>query len=192
MTEQPDLPGTKSAPQKGGLGSKFEGELNFVHEFYLMKGIVDVVKNPVEWAYGGNAKKHDAVTPQGRYLVRKKSNVDYSGGNDRGTYIFDAKETKDNYFPFSSITDEQVTRLKQSAKCRTRSGVMINFTTLDRVFFVPIAHFLPRYENWKKQAGRAKPGTASLSVEDCERIGVEVFRDRIAGFWDWYRAIGNG
>lgn len=199
MSFQETLPGVKHVSHSN-LGEGFEDELNAVHRFYLLNAVVDVVKNPNAWDFARDkfywkykkiyedGGREAARTGDGRFLMRVYSEVDYSGGG----FIFDAKETKQNKFPFSMVHDQQVHRLRQSARCGSRAGLMIKFSSLDRVFFVPIEAFSKKYERWLAQSAvRAKAGTASLSITECEEIGKEIFRSKHNQLWDWYSVLNK-
>ncbi len=197
MPIQPTLP-TISRANHSNRGKDFESELEAVHEFYRRQGLVDMVKNPNEWKMIGKNPPKDRHSPTvaqngtGYWMRMILSDCDFSGGGGTGNFIFDAKETSKNNFPFSMIRDHQVYRLKQSARCKVTAGVMIKFTTVSRVFFIPIEAFDKKYENWLKQSMvRAKNGTASLSLPECENIGVEIFRHRQNMLWDWLAVIGK-
>jgi penicillin-binding protein-related factor A (putative recombinase) len=201
--EQPSLLGIDRADHshRGGV---FERELEAVHLRYRIAGTVDVVKNPSGWDFARgqdfykaranyNAGQDNAArTAAGGYLQRVYSDVDFSGGNGTGAFCFDAKETKGSRLPLSNVKGHQVTRLKQSARCGTTAGLMVKFTEHDRVFFVPIAAFEPKYEAWLRQStAKAAPGTASLSIPECESLGAEIFRDKMNRLWDWYQVLGR-
>lgn len=202
--EQPNLLGINRADHSN-LGKAFEEELEFMHKQYRREGAVDVVQNPNSWEFARGEHWHfykklfhqkdhkAALTGDGRPLMRVYSEVDFSGGNGEQSFCFDAKMTKGSRFPFDSIKPLQVTRLKESARCGTCAGVMIQFYEHRRVFFISIEKFAPKYDAWYKTSDlrgvRAKPGTASLSIEECEQIGVEVFRRGNSDYWDWYAVL---
>jgi recombination protein U len=197
--KQTNLPGLNRADHRN-LGKNFEAEIEAVNDFYRMQGIVDVVKNPNEWRYcsfkefsrhEANRSRIAARTCDSQYLIMQSSDVDFSGGNDRGSYVFDTKETAKESFPLTSVRDNQLIRLRQSAKCGTIAGFLVKFTALDRVFFAHISFIDEKFVQWKKQTGRrAAPGTASISFEEMQERAVEVFRAK-NGLWDWYKAIGK-
>lgn len=188
------------------LGKEFEEELAAVHALYLRQGVVDVVQNPNAWDFARGREFHNyrlkfdkgertaAKTGDGRYLMRVYSDVDFSGGNGRLTFCFDAKETKGERFPLSNIKPQQIVRLRQSARCGTIAGTLIKFSELDRVFFAPIVYLEKRFEQWTIASygkRRAKPGVASVSISEFEQHGVEIFRHKNSRLWDWFAVLGG-
>lgn len=194
-----------------GRGLEFEQELEAANAFYLQKGLCDVVKNPSAWDFArgrdwhtyknlwGQKHSNSALTGDGRYLMRIRSDVDFSGGgrlpNGKGSFsiAFDAKESGDDRFPFGNIKSHQVHRLKQSAKCGGIAGVFIKMKKADRVFFLSVERLQTAYEKWEinRAVGRqTKRGEASFSIEDLERIGVEIFKGN-NGLWDWLKIFDS-
>lgn len=186
------------ATNHANRGKEFENELKATHEFYLLRGLADIVQNPNAWDFC-NANLFNAIatknphgvakTAAGSTIRRIKSNVDFSGGGNCRTFIFDAKQTTGQSFPLAKVEEHQIVRLRRSAKCGNTAGLMIKFSELDRVFWIDADTLEERYTAWKKQPGKAARGTASLSIADLEANGVEIARDRINGLWDWLRSI---
>lgn len=197
-----NLPGIKVADH-ADRGKQFEDDLCALHHFYLERGICDVVQNPNAWEFAQKQHywkykkifeergRHAAQTGDGRYLMRVRSAVDFSGGNATFSICFDAKQTEQKNFPLEKVSPEQVKRLKMSDRCGTIAGLMVWFVEPDRVFFVPSAYLTERYEKWEKLSfgkRRAPPGTASLSIADLEANGREIFKD-INKYWDWFTIL---
>ena len=151
------LPSLFAVADHSNRGSDFESELETVHELYLRQGIVDVVKNPSAWVYcsSGNYSQmviHDpgsvARDGNGRPMRRVRSNVDYAGGNGNGVFIFDAKQTSGKTLPLANIHEHQILRLRRSAKCGCKAGIMVKFTSLNRVFFIDIQWLAVKFDKW--------------------------------------------
>src|SRR5438045_1599613 len=182
------------------LGRAWENELEAVHDFYRLQGKADIVKNPNDWdfiserEYSIASTKYNAGmfarTDNGRRLMRARSDVDFSGGGKGFAICFDAKFTEKPHFPLANISDHQLVRLKQSARCGTIAGFMIKLGVHDRVFFLPIKQADERFMHWQTHRGRrAKPGMASINVDDLASIGVEITQSKINGLWDWLPVI---
>lgn len=184
-----------------GLGAEFEKEFAAANEFYLQRSLIDVVQNPnsFDFARGSDFYKYKALyeqgdnraarTGDGRYLMRVYSEVDFSGGNGRFSIRFDCKETEKERFAFGNIKPHQMHRLRRSARCGGFAGFFIKMKSVDRVFFVPVEKLQKAYEKWEINRAirrRTKAGEASLSVEDLETIGTEVFKNK-AGLWDYLK-----
>lgn len=197
--------GEKSVADHSKLGEEFERELQATHDWYLKNSIVDVVKVPSAWdfARGQDHYKYKllyekgapnaARLPNGTYLMRVRSEVDFSGGNDRFCFQFDAKATEENNFPFKNVEDNQIYRLKRAAKCGTNAGLMIKFSKFNRVFFAPVAMVAPKFDAWFRQSSgvRSKPGTASLSIAELEAGALEIKQNKFQ-LWDWYPVLTAG
>lgn len=200
---QQSLPGTKAPVSHSKRGKIFEGELETLHDWYRFQRIVDVVKNPEKWTCVGKLEEKQtadqylqgkgdnfAVTGLGWIYKRENSEVDYSGGNDLCSFIFDAKETTRKDFPMEKLKTHQISRLYQSSQCRTVAGFMILFVKLDRCFFAPVSFVRKKEEIWLRQQGkRATPGTASITVAELEQNGKEIFRHRHNALFDWYSVL---
>lgn len=201
---QNTLPGVTRSDNKN-KGKEFEACLEAAHDFYRIQGLIDVVRNAETWVCIDKLKKEQraedvlqhvyknspviAINGQGWIYKKQNSDVDFSGGNGSIAVVFDAKECGEDVFPLKYLKTHQITRLKQSAKCRTIAGFMIWFYRLDRVFFAPIAFVAKKEEIWLRQAARAKAGTASISLEEFETHCVEVFKNKRGAFWDWFTYV---
>lgn len=180
-------------------GADFERELEAVHEYYLLCGIADIVKNPSSWIFCGHAEYNRlkeqnpglvALDGNRRPMKRARSNVDFSGGNADLAFCFDAKQVKGKSLPLSNVHAHQVLRLRRSAKCGVVAGLMVKFSDVDRVFFLGAAQLEAKYEGWQKQTGkRAKVGTASIAIAELEEVGEEIAKIKVNGLWDWYSVL---
>lgn len=183
------------------LGRGFEKELAAVHEWYRLQGLADIEKNPSAWAFisekeyreklwlvekGKGAAGSLAVCDNGRKMMRVTSDVDFTGGGKDFSVCFDAKETKEDRMPMSGLRPHQIQRLMMSSRCGVIAGFMIKLLKANRVFFVPVKFVRGKEEELLKQTSRrAKPGTASLSIEEMEVNGIEIFRHKMNTLWDW-------
>lgn len=188
------------------LGRSFERELEATHEWYRAQNLADVIKNPNEWQFVSEKQYAErqklvslgkfpagsaAACDNGRKIFRVKSDVDFSGGGKRFSVMFDAKETSGKNFPLSNIKGHQIQRMVNSSRCGVIAGFMIKI--VDRVFFVPASVVRAKENKLLVQRGRrAKPGTASFSIEELEANAVEIPRNRINMLWDWYSVLAKG
>lgn len=192
-------------------GLSTEKQLIAAHDYYRLQGIADVVKNPSEWIYiseaeyrrlkekqerGGIKRGTLAVTDDLRKMRRVPSDVDFAGGGKCSSghfaICFDAKESAGMRIPLANFKEHQIRRLLQSARCGNIAGFMIRMSDHDRMFFAAAQFIEKRYTDWIKQTygnRKAKPGTASISVEELEANAIEIFRHRTGGFWDWHGAL---
>lgn len=178
------------------LGRSWERELEAVHDLYRLEGKADVVKNPNDWTFI-TQRQHEkqrfkygpgyfAKTMDGKYMMRSQSDVDFSGGGKNFSVCFDAKHCEAKTFPISSMAEHQIHRLRQSARCGAIAGFMLQMVMFDRVFFIPVKYADDRMMAYRRQrvGGRAKAGTASISLSDLVNNCVEIPRSR-AGIRDW-------
>lgn len=187
-------------------GRGFEMELAAVHDWYRMQGKADIVQNPSAWAFISDKEYLErlkaiekgkaspgtlAVTDNGMKLMRVPSDVDFSGGGANFAICFDAKETREMRVPLFHLKTHQIHRLMLSSRCGTIAGFMIKFTKPGRVFFIPARYARDKEDQLLKQTGRkrAKAGTASISIEECEKNGVEIFRHKMNTLWDWLAVL---
>jgi penicillin-binding protein-related factor A (putative recombinase) len=193
---------------RSNLGRGFEKELDAVHEWYRAQGWADIVQNPNTWQIVSEKRyleklklvqQHKAapgslaVCDNARKMMRVTSDVDFTGGGANFSICFDAKETKEDRLPMSSLRDHQIQRLVSSSRCGTIAGFMIRMLKHNRVFFVPAAYARRRENALAVQSGRrAKSGTASLSIEDLEANAIEIHRHKLNTLWDWLPVLVGG
>lgn len=160
------------------LGREFERMLEQAHAVYAVKKMADVKKNPVEWKYisksGYDKMKHYrqdfvAQTNTGRFIMRVKSNIDFSGVAGGRHVMFDAKQVSRMNFPLADLPEHQLRTLLFSERCGAISGLMIYFSTYKRTFFVP-AGYVDRVGTQMLVKG----GKKSISLSDCGENGTEI------------------
>lgn len=190
--------GKTQGTARGQRGREFEAELDAVHKWYKLQAKLKMYHHGQEWAYISEFEYQRTIrtnpailarTGDGRTMKRLKSIVDFTGGNDYKSFAFDAKEVQEKTFPLSMVHEHQVDSLNDATRCGMIAGVLVKFSEDDRVFFIFSSVLRDKYEGWKKQTGRAKPGTASFSIPELEQAGVEVFRDKMNMLWDWYSVL---
>lgn len=196
MPEQNSLPGIRVS-NHSNLGVNLEKEMEAVHEWYRLKRIADIKNVPRSWSFisaneyqkqqGKSFPKMLARTDDGKYMIRVKSDLDFAGGGRNFSIAFDCKETSANRFPLGNVEPHQLLKMRDRAKCGIISGIMLKFTKYNRLFYVHFDFLNRRIEEMEKQklGRRAKPGTASLTLADCESSAVEIKPDKINGLWDY-------
>ncbi|HEY8560474.1 MAG TPA: Holliday junction resolvase RecU [Pyrinomonadaceae bacterium] len=187
---QPNLPGAKSA-NHAHLGRDLEDLLSRTHEYYRARGMADMEKNPVEWKYISKfeydklkAARADivAVTNNNRYIKRVKSDVDFAGVGYGRYFTFDAKETAEKNLPLSRVAEHQLRTLLKKEQCGGVAGLMILFSSVNRLFFVPASVVDAATVEMLYKKGRK-----SLSLDDCVAKGKEI---QIAGnLADWLKVL---
>lgn len=179
-------------------GKQFEQELTATHDWYRFNRKADIVQNPNEWQITTEkhysqrlskikAKKASpgtlATTDKNQRMLRVYSDVDFSGGGENFSVMFDAKETSVNRLPIANIRPHQIDRLYKASRCGVIAGLMVKLVKVDRVFFIPAA--VVRDKEADLLAGR---GSASFSISDLEDDAVEIRRNTY-GLWDWLSVL---
>jgi hypothetical protein len=154
MTEQQEM---FKRTNHANLGKEFERELAAVHDWYRMNHVIDIVQNHNLWEYAEGQGWHRAKvryeqgdrtvarTGDGGFIIRQKSDVDYSGGN----FVFDAKETSKDRWSYQQIEPHQVKRLIQAVRCGSCAGIFLKFSTADRVFWIPAPELKMLFERYE-------------------------------------------
>lgn len=89
----------------------------------------------------------------------------------------DAKHCAQTRWDFKLLEEHQAESLDRVAAAGGYAGLLLWIGS--RSFWLPWSALGPRWWAWMQVRGsgrRAAPGTASVSIEDCEQLGVE-FRD---------------
>lgn len=132
---------------RASRGRLFEDDLERTHEYYRKTGIATVRKNDREWVYTSQSDRQrlllktnelTAKCDNGRFLVARKSKVDFEG-NFRARYIaFDAKETSEASLPLKNIKRHQVEQLLDHERTGGLAGFMVRFASAEGepVFFL--------------------------------------------------------
>lgn len=200
MSRQNTLPGIKVATHSN-LGVSFEKEMEAVHIWYRLQRWADVRNIPRSWSYISqkdylnyqqtHPAKSLAKTDDGRFMMRVKSDVDFVGGglfqNKYFSIAFDCKETSTSRFPLNNVEPHQLDKLRDRTRCGFIAGIMLKFSETNRTFFVHYNLLSRRIEEMKKLkiGRRAKPGTASLSLTDCQDFTIEIFHHKQNMLWDY-------
>lgn len=165
---------------QANLGKAFEMDLERTHQFYQVKKLASIDRNPVEWRYTSpqtynkyaNSRGMDrlvARTASGSHLIKAASDIDYSGVAKGRAVAFDAKETSTKNFPLGNVELHQVNALLNKARCGSIAGLMIRFTSVKRVYFVPVAVVDEAIIKMQFHGGRK-----SLSLAECAGLGLEI------------------
>jgi recombination protein U len=181
-----------SGVNKANLGKEFEKLLEQAHSVYAVKRIADMKKNPVEWKYTSQETyektKHyradiTAKTNTGRYIIRAKSNVDFSGVAGGRYVMFDAKQVSRANFPLGDLAEHQLRTLCSAEQCGAIAGLMIYFSAYKRAFFVPAS-----YVQKVSDQMLVKGGKKSISLDECEKFGTEIPKTAMIEC-DWFSVL---
>lgn len=145
------------------LGRPFEGALEAIHAAYNNGGRASVTRIPAPMQPIGKAK--GGVFPA---IYVKRGAPDFHAQVDGSSLLFDAKSTIDaDRWPFSDLPPHQAAAFDRHERHGGRAFVLLLLGRV--VYLLPWSEIGQRYRRW--QAGDAKRGEASLTAEDCERLG---------------------
>lgn len=190
------LPNTKHLSHSN-RGRELEDMLARTHHYYQIKKTASIRKNPKEWGYAGHGERNQilrsgtrsitALTDDGRVLVCRKSNVDFSGSalspTGRGINVtFDAKQTAQKRFDLNLVKSHQLQILMEAEMAGSVSGLMIYLSAENRVFFASAGFVFDRTTEMLVRCG-----AKSISLADLEKHALEIpIRDSII---DWYSVL---
>lgn len=135
---------------RGLRGSVLEDLINFTNERYKQQGVALLQKiatpiTPVK------------INPENGHITlayfEQQSTVDYIGVAQGIPICFDAKETSKKHLPLQNIHNHQIEFMEQFAKQNGISFLIVNFTTLDKYFLLPL-ETLSLYKKNAENGGR--------------------------------------
>jgi len=153
-------------------GESFEARLDWQHAQYRARGVAVLRQGPpsrpVRATMGGRSTI--LLLPLG------DAPPDFLAIADGITYLFDAKSQEEGPWPLSKLEPHQARALDAAtlAGCgHVVAGIVLSLEGGRRVFWCPWTALAPLWWAWHRRVGTAARGTASLSAEDCGRIGRE-------------------
>lgn len=131
---------------KANLGNDFETEINESNEYYLNKGIAVIHKKPtpvqivkVDYPARNKAKIVEAY-------YKTPSTTDYNGIYREKYIDFEAKSCRELNFSFDRIYEHQIRHLEKIDKLGGIAFLIIEFSSIDEVYILPIKQLLEKYE----------------------------------------------
>lgn len=165
---------TNRTPQKsvmyGNRGMTLESDIDSSNATYLARDQAIIHKKPVPIQIVSVDYPKRAAAKITEAYFQKASTTDYNGVY-RGRYLdFEAKETKNKTsFPLKNFHEHQITHMMQCASHGGLSFVLLRFSTINRLFFLPIDQL---YFLWKKQE---KNGPKSIPLAYLEKHAFEIY-----------------
>ena len=117
-------------------GMNFEADINVTNSYYINNDIAVIYKKPTPITINKVDYKSrvDAVITEAHFNT--PSTTDYNGIY-KGKYIdFEAKETKQNYFPLSNIHKHQVEHLNRIVRHGGIGFILVNFVKLNKIYLL--------------------------------------------------------
>lgn len=156
-------------------GMRFENEINQTNDFYIKKNIAIITKRPtpINVVKVNYNNKNALIT---KAFFKKQSTTDYNGVYN-GYYLdFEAKSTKNkNCFPLQNIQINQIEHLERVIKHKGIAFFLIEFSTINEVYFLNAKHIIKYYRNKKKH---------SISIEEIKKKGSRIIR-KIMPIYDY-------
>lgn len=148
-------------------GMRFENEINQTNDFYIKKNIAIITKRPtpINVIKVNYSNKNALIT---KAFFEKQSTTDYNGVYN-GYYLdFEAKSTKNkNCFPLQNIPINQIEHLERVIKHKGIAFFLIEFSTINKVYFLNAKYVIQYYRNKKKR---------SISIEEIKKNGCQIAR----------------
>jgi penicillin-binding protein-related factor A (putative recombinase) len=150
-------------------GRDLEARLDVQHEAYALTGRAFVLRTPPNM-------RILRATGKGQFVAcfAGEGPPDYIALHDCRTTIFDAKSHEGDRFPFAALPEHQARAFDSARKHGARAGLVVHMADLNATYWVCWATFGPMWWAWSRTPGRAKAGTASLSVEQLDEVGVRL------------------
>lgn len=154
----------------GKRGMTLEDNLNRSNQFYLEHKVAVIHKKPtpIQVVKVDYPKRSAAVIKEAYY--RHSSTTDFNGVY-KGFYLdFEAKETRNKKsFPLKNFHEHQIQHMSQVQEQNGIAFVIIQFTTVDRVFLLEYFHLDSFWKNQHNNGGRK-----SIPLEYMEEHSIEL------------------
>ena len=150
-TKSPKISRKSGSFSHGNRGMNLEGDINLSNEFYRQKGLCLITKRPTPINVVSVDYSKGAVITNAYF--EKQSTTDYNGVW-RGRYIdFEAKSTlKTTSFPLANISYHQIEHLKNVLRHDGIAFFIIEFATLDKVFYLDAKYVIDFYEHSERKS----------------------------------------
>lgn len=133
-------------------GMSFESDINITNSYYKDNDIAIIYKKPTPITINKVDYKSrvDAVITEAHFNT--PSTTDYNGIY-KGRYIdFEAKETKQNYFPLSNIHVHQIEHLKSIVRHDGIGFILVDFTKLDKIYLLEASKLIEFINNNERKS----------------------------------------
>lgn len=128
-------------------GMSLEHDINEANNYYLVNDIAVIYKKPtpITITKVDYPSRASAVIKEAYFNV--PSTTDYNGLY-KGRYIdFEAKETKQNYFPLANIHHHQIEHLKNIMNNKGIGFLIVRFTLINKTYLLETKYLLDFIKN---------------------------------------------
>ena len=153
---------------KGLRGSTLEEMINMTIDVYREKGLALVQKIPTPITPVRIDDKTKQITLA---YFQQQSTVDYIGVVQQIPICFDAKECAKDTFPLMNIHKHQVEFMKDFEKQGGLSFLIVYYTHLNRMFYVPFKDIIRFYERGENG------GRKSIRFDEIDQ-SYEIFNEQ--------------
>jgi len=153
---------------KGLRGSTLEEMINMTIDVYREKGLALVQKIPTPITPVRIDDKTKQITLA---YFQQQSTVDYIGVVQQIPICFDAKECAKDTFPLMNIHKQQVEFMKDFEKQGGLSFLIVYYTHLNRMFYVPFKDIIRFYERGENG------GRKSIRFDEIDQ-SYEIFNEQ--------------
>lgn len=153
---------------KGLRGSTLEEMINMTIDVYREKGLALVQKIPTPITPVRIDDKTKQITLA---YFQQQSTVDYIGVVQQIPICFDAKECAKDTFPLMNIHKHQVEFMKDFEKQGGLSFLIVYYTHLNRMFYVPFKDIIKFYERGENG------GRKSIRFDEIDQ-SYEIFNEQ--------------
>lgn len=131
-------------------GMSLEDDINSTNDFYRLTNRAIIYKKPTPITISKveyNSKK-ERVIKEAYFKI--PSTTDYNGIYKSKYIDFEAKETKQKYFPLINIHKHQIDHLKKVYEHGAIAFLIVRFTTLNETYYLDIKDLTYYLDNVKK------------------------------------------
>ena len=160
---------------RGLRGSTLEELVNRTNEQYAEKNLALIQKIPTPITPVRIDKEHRHITLA---YFDQRSTVDYIGAVQGIPVCFDAKECAVSTFPLQNLHPHQVAFMKKFEEQGGISFILLSFTSLQEIYYVPFA-LIARF--WERME---RGGRKSFTYEEVvpESYPVRGYRDMLVHY----------
>ena len=151
---------------RGLRGNTFEKMINFTNVAYIEKNLAVIQKIPTSITPVELDSKTGMIT---KAFFEQKSTVDYIGVVQGVPICFDAKEISKKILPLQNIHEHQILFMKKFIEHKGIAFLLVYFSTLNEVFYLPFDTLYKYYKNSKNGGRKSIPYDAfdqSLKVSN--------------------------
>ncbi len=133
-------------------GMSLENDINDTNAYYRNNNIAVIYKKPTPITVNkvDYKSRKNAVIKEAHFVV--PSTTDYNGVYQSSYIDFEAKETRQDYFPLANIHKHQIEHLKQIKKCGGIGFIIVRFIKDNKTYLLEIDKLVNFLDNSKRKS----------------------------------------